>query len=65
MIYETGTLINKANPVFSLGDSSTQSLESRLQAAESKLKKLTEFMIRAEPYIKAMELIDPPENKTS
>jgi hypothetical protein len=64
MSYETDTLINQARIVFSQTENRTTSLESRLWQAEHKLAKLTEFMVRAEPYIKAMELIDPPPKQT-
>lgn len=64
MSYETESLINQARTVFSQTENKTQSLEARLWQAEEKVRKLTTFMERAEPYIKAMELIDSPENKT-
>jgi uncharacterized protein (DUF1778 family) len=62
--YETDQLINQARTVFSHVDNRTQSLESRLWQAEQKVEELTKFMLRAEPYIKAMELIDPPAKQT-
>jgi hypothetical protein len=64
MSYETDQLINQAKNVFYAADNRTQSLEARLWQAEAKLEKLTEFVARAEPYIKAMELIDPPAKQT-
>jgi len=64
MSYETDQLINQARIVFSQVDNRTQSLESRLWQAEQKVEELTKFMLRAEPYIKAMELIDPPPKQT-
>jgi uncharacterized protein (DUF1778 family) len=64
MSYETDQLINQARTVFSQVDNRTQSLESRLWQAEQYIEKLQQFMVRAEPYIKAMELIDPPPKQT-
>ena len=64
MSYETDQLIQQARVVFSQTENRTQSLEARLWQAEHKVQKLTAFMERAEPFIKAMELIDSPENKT-
>ena len=64
MSYESDQLINQARTVFSQVDNRTQSLESRLWQAEQYIEKLQQFMVRAEPYIKTMELIDTPENKT-
>jgi uncharacterized protein (DUF1778 family) len=45
-------------------DNKTQSIESRLWQAEQYIEKLQQFMVRAEPYIKTMELIDPPPKQT-
>jgi hypothetical protein len=64
MSYETDQLINQARTVFSQVDNRTQSLEARLWQAEQKVEELIKFMLRAEPYIKAMELIDPPAKQT-
>jgi uncharacterized protein (DUF1778 family) len=64
MSYETDTLINQARIVFSQTENRNQSLEARLWQAEQYIEKLQQFMVRAEPYIKAMELIDPPPKQT-
>jgi uncharacterized protein (DUF1778 family) len=64
MSYETDQLINQARIVFSQTENRNQSLEARLWLAEQYIEKLQQFMVRAEPYIKAMELIDPPPKQT-
>jgi hypothetical protein len=65
MSYETDTLVQQAKVVFSQIDSRTQTLESRLWQAETYIHELQKFVARAEPFIKAMELIEPPETKTT
>ena len=65
MSYETDQLIQQARVVFSQTENRTNTLESRLWQAERYIENLQKFVQRAEPFIKAMELIDPPpENKT-
>ena len=64
MSYETDQLINQARIVFSQAENRTQSLEARLWQAEQKLEELAKFMLRAEPFIKTMELIEPPPEQT-
>jgi len=59
MTYETDQLIQQARIVFSQSENRTQSLEARLWQAERKVEELTNFMLRAEPFIKTMELIEP------
>lgn len=63
MSYETDRLIQQARDVFYQNENRTQTLEGRLYIAEQKVQELTKFMERAEPFIKAMELIDTPEQK--
>ena len=53
MSYESDQLLNQFRIVFSQNEGRTHNIESRLWTLE-------QFMIRAEPFIKAMELIDPP-----
>jgi len=65
MSYETDQLINQARTVFSQTENRTQSLETRLWQAERYIENLQKFVQRAEPFIKAMELIEPPETKTT
>lgn len=64
MSYETDQLIQQARLVFAHTDNRTQTLESRLWQAERNIENLQKFVARAEPFIKAMELIEPPETKT-
>jgi hypothetical protein len=57
-------LIDQARTLFSQIENRAISVESRLWQAEQYIEKLQQFMVRAEPYIKTMELIDPPEKQT-
>lgn len=61
MSYETDQLIQQARIVFAQEEHRRQSLEARLYQAEQKVEALTKFMLRAEPFIKTMELIEPKE----
>jgi hypothetical protein len=54
MSYETDQFINQARIVFAQNDSRVYTLEARIYALE-------QFMARAEPFIKTMELIEPKE----
>ena len=65
MSYETDQLIHQARVVFSQTENRTNTLESRLWQAERYIENLQKFVQRAEPFIKAMELIEPPETKTT
>jgi hypothetical protein len=64
MSYESDQLIDSARRMFSQSENRTHALESRLLLLEGYIHTLQSFAHRAEPFIKAMELIDPPENKT-
>lgn len=64
MSYETDQLLQQARVAFSQAENRTHALESRLLLLEGYIHTLQAFVARAEPYIKAMELIDAPENKT-
>lgn len=65
MSYETDQLIQQARVVFTQTETRTNSLETRLWQAEQYIENLQKFVQRAEPFIKAMELIEPPETKTT
>lgn len=64
MSYETDQLIQQARDVFTQTETRTNLLETRLWQAERYIEHLQNFMARAEPFIKAMELIDPPTKTT-
>lgn len=65
MSYETDQLIQQAKNVIYATENKTQTLEARLWQIEQYVHTLQVFVARAEPFIKAMELIEPPETKTS